>query len=278
METRDLERVRFITQHFNDLQGLRYGVPLGLFILAWAAPPLLRAVLSAGALLLMLAAKRYYGNTFGAVEQPQIDPVAETYPVSIFSPAGPIPRLALHRQVTPLARIFFITVTLALVVFIYVQVLPPNFVVRGGPGRHPQVVPETVILYAPPLVSPWAYPNGGPIRSPSMLRAVFTQTLYLFFGCFFLSVWLWRGGRPSQGHDLTLAVLLLGLAAAGTTLGFLARQDGGIDPLIDRLLPALVYPGVALFLCGGAMVLAGLLDHWQLARALGRPAASQVED
>ena len=64
METRDLERIRFITQHFNDLQGLRYGVPLGLFILAWAAPPLLRAVLSVGALLLMLGAKRYYGNRF----------------------------------------------------------------------------------------------------------------------------------------------------------------------------------------------------------------------
>jgi hypothetical protein len=30
MVIRELERIRFITQHFNDLQGLRVGVPLGL--------------------------------------------------------------------------------------------------------------------------------------------------------------------------------------------------------------------------------------------------------
>jgi hypothetical protein len=42
-----------------------------------------------------------------------------------------------------------------------------------------------------------------------------------------------------------------------------------MSPIINFLSPALVYPGVALLLCGSAMSLAGLLDHWQLARALG---------
>ena len=42
MKTPDLDRIRFITRHFNDLQGLRYWVPLGLVILGLGgtnAPP-----------------------------------------------------------------------------------------------------------------------------------------------------------------------------------------------------------------------------------------------
>jgi hypothetical protein len=285
METRELERIRFTTRHFNDLQGLRYGVPLGgitlgwgLSLLGWGGPMALRAVGLAGALALMLGARRCYRNAFGTVEQPRIQPTTEVYPVSIFSPAGPIPRLALQEQVTPVVRTFSATALLALTVFVYFQALPPNFVVRGEEalGQHPQIVPQTAPEYAPPFMSPWAYPNGGPIRPSSMLRAVSAQTLYCLLGCFFLSLWLWRGHHPSQNHHLALAALLLSLAALGTSLGYLAREDAVIAPFLDRILPALVYPGMALLVCGSALVLAGLLDHWQIVRTLGR-AASRPE-
>jgi hypothetical protein len=109
------------------------------------------------------------------------------------------------------------------------------------------------------------------VNPPSALQALFAQSMYLLFGSYGLSLWLWRKRRPSQGHQLALAVLLLGLSALGSSLGFLARPDGGIAPVIDRLLPALVYPGVALLICGSSLVLTGLLDHWQLVQALGRP-------
>lgn len=110
-----------------------------------------------------------------------------------------------------------------------------------------------------------------------MLRAVFAQATYLLFGSFFLSVWLWRERRGSQSYQLVLAILLLGFAVLGTYLGFLARTDGLLPPLIDRLLPALVYPDVALLVCGSAMVLAGLLDHLHLIQAL-RPAVPRMEN
>ena len=93
MESRELERIRFTTRHFNDLQGLRYGVPLGLItlggglsLLGWEVHGL-RAVGLAAALG-DVGAKRYYRSAFGAVEQPALQSAAEVYPVSIFSPAG----------------------------------------------------------------------------------------------------------------------------------------------------------------------------------------------
>jgi uncharacterized membrane protein len=275
METPDLERIRFITRHFNDLQGLRYGVPLGLILLSWGGPPLLRAAGLAGAVLMALGARRYYRSTFGAVERQPADPELELYPVSVFSPAGPIPRLAMPPRVTPVARRFFLISLLAVIVFAYVQALPPgNFVVQGD--EHPRLLPQTEPVYAPPFVSPWAYPHGREMMPPSMFRAVLAQTVYLLAGCLFLTLWLWRGRHTSQSPHLALAVLLLGLAALGTTLGFHVNKEGTIDPLLDRLLPALVYPGMAALLCGGVLILAGLFDHWQLARTLG-PSA-RVED
>jgi hypothetical protein len=272
MKTQDLDRIRFITRHFNDLQGLRYWVPLGLVTLGLGGPALLRVVSILGAGLLMLGAKRYYRATFGRVERRPVEPAAELYPVSVYSPAGPIPRLAGFRLVTPVARHFLVTMTAAVVVFTYFQAIPPNILVQGNEslGQHPQVYRELFPTYGPPIIVPPAYPHGGSVRPPSMLRAVFAQTLYLLCGSLFLGAWLWRERRRSQGHHLALAVLLLGLAALGTSLGFLARADGAIPGTLDLLLPALVYPGIAVLLCGSSMVAAGLLDHLQLVRALGR--------
>jgi hypothetical protein len=265
MEPPDLERIRFTTQHFNDLQGLRLAVPLGLITLGCAGPAALRFVLFPAALLLMAGAKRYYRNAFGAVEQMPDDLAA----LSIYSPAGPVPRLAVARPAMPFARPFLMTVTLALTVFTYFQALPPNLVVAGSLGQHPRIFREPSPLYGPPWIH--GYPHGNEMRPPSMLKAVFAQTTYVFYGSFFLAVWFWRRCRGSQAYQLALAVLLLGLSGLGTSLAYLVRLDGGIPPRIDLVLPALVYPGAALLVCGSALVLAGLLDHWQLVRALGRP-------
>jgi hypothetical protein len=273
MKVRDLERIRFTTEHFHDLQGLRFGVPLGLIILSLGSPALLRILLLLGALLLLLGAKRHY-RAFGEVERPA-HPDMDLYPVSIFNLAGPISRLHGHRQVAPVARYLLVTAALVVLPFSYFQALPPNIVVQGDAslGQHPQVIPEPAPYFGPPWIK--EYPNGGIMRPPSMLRAVFTQTLYVLSGALFLGFWLWRGRRLSQSHHLALAVPLLGLATLGTSLGYVARKDGEIPRILDSFLPALVYPGMALLLCGAAMVLAGLLDHWQLVRVLGWPEAEE---
>jgi hypothetical protein len=276
METRDLERIRFITRHFNDLQGLRYGVPLGLILLSWEGPPLLRAAGFVGALALALGARRYYRRSFGAVEQQSAEPEMELYPASIYSPAGPIPRLAMPPRVSPIARRFLITSLLAMTVFAYLQALPPGMFEVQGDASHPRILPAAEPVYAPPWLSRWAYYHGGEIMPPSMFRAVAAQTVYLLAGCFFLTLWLWRRRDLSQSPHLVLALLLLGLAALGATLGLHVNAEGSTGPLLGRLLPLLVYPRMAALLCGGALILASLFDHWQLARTLGLSA--RMED
>jgi hypothetical protein len=220
-----------------------------------------------------MGARRHY-RVFGEVERP-VDPDMDLYPVSVFNLAGPISRLEGHRQVTPTARFLLVTAVLVMLPFTYFQALPPNIVVQGDAslGQHPRVIPEPAPYFGPPWIKD--FPNGGPMMPPSMLKAAFAQTLYVLSGSLFLGYWLWRGRRLSQSHHLALAVPLLGLAALGTSLGYLARKDGEIPQILDLFLPALVYPGVALPLCGAAMILAGLLDHWQLVRVLGWPEAEE---
>jgi hypothetical protein len=123
MKTRDLDRIRFVTRHFYDLQGLRYWVPLGLVTLSvggttyFANGPwkLLRAGLLLGAFLLALGARRYYQRNFGEVEQQPVQPVAALSPISIYSPAGPFSPLAGLQQISPAARHFLITLGSALI-------------------------------------------------------------------------------------------------------------------------------------------------------------------
>ncbi|HEV7509599.1 MAG TPA: hypothetical protein VGS07_32295 [Thermoanaerobaculia bacterium] len=275
MKTPDLERIRFTAQHFNDLQGLRYGVPLGLITLGWGGATLLRVAAVLGAFLLTFGARRYYRTTFGEVEmQPAGDPAE----LSVFNLAGPVPRIAGFRQVTPVVRHLLITAGTAVFLFACFQSIPPNIVVLGteSQSQHPQVLrePASWTSYGPSFLT--ALPHGGTVRPPSMLRAVVAQTMYVLYGSFFLGFWLWRGRRRSE-HYLAFAVLLLGLSALGTALGYVAQPDGEIARIFDLFLPALVYPGVAVLLCGSAMVLAGLFDHWQFVAALG-PTGPQEED
>jgi hypothetical protein len=275
MLTRELERIRFVTQHFNDLQGLRLAVPLGLITLSWGGPLLLRTVLLLGAVLLLFGGKRYYRRTFGEVEQQPADPASELCPASIFNPAGPFSRLEGFPQVTPFARYLLIVVTLALVVFSFFQAIPPNFLVEGdaSPGQPLRILLEPAPSIGPPLIKML---DGAAVRAPSMQKAVLAQAMYVLYGSLFLGVWLWRGRRESQSYHLVLGLLLLALSALGTSLGYLARPGGGGMPrIIDLSLPALVGPGMAVLLCGSLMVVAGLLDHWQLVRALGWNAARE---
>jgi hypothetical protein len=186
---------------------------------------------------------------------------------------------------------FLATATLTMILFSIFQAIPPNFVVEGREslGQHPRITtqlpgvgerpwiigsqPQPSGIFQPPWV-PWVYSNVS-TRPPSTLWAVFGQMMYALYGSVFFGVWLWRERRWSQSHHLAFAVLLLGLAALGTSLGFFLDENGQIAPILDLFLPALVYPGVALLLCGVSMILAGLLDHRQLVQALGGPAAGE---
>ncbi|HSS79043.1 MAG TPA: hypothetical protein VLV54_20145 [Thermoanaerobaculia bacterium] len=287
METGDMDRVHFITQHFKDLQGLRYGAPLGLITLGLGGSILLRVAFFLAAVVLVFGARRFY-QRFGEVESRPVDYAAE---ISVFSPAGATPQLEGFRQVRPIMRHLFITLTLVMILFSIFQAFPRTFQVEGqpSPGQRPRISfqkglerpwivgsqPQPSGMFQPPWVA-WVYAKV-PARPPSMLRAVFAQMMYALYGSLFLGLWLWRGHRLSQSHHLVCATLLLGLSGLGTSLGYVARPDGEIARILDFLLPALVYPGVALLLCGSAMVLTSLFDHWQLVSAFG-PMAPTEED
>src|SRR6476661_1093435 len=94
MESQELDRIRFVTRHFNDLQGLRYMVPLGLMTLSVGGtthfsswPMVLRGAFILAALVLMLRAKAYYRRTLGEVEPAPA--YAEELESFSFSPVGP---------------------------------------------------------------------------------------------------------------------------------------------------------------------------------------------
>lgn len=281
MEPQDLDRVRFVTRHFNDLQGLRWAVPLGAVALSLGGavhfagwPPYVVLLTALGALLLRLAARLYYTHSFGTVEaQPAYMP-GELHTLSVYSPAGPTQRLVGFQQMRPVTRHFLATIGLVVTLIYLFEYLPPNLVVTGSEalGRHPQIQSVTVDIYDPPIE--WMAALGGLFKSPGTFRAVYAQVIYAFFAAIFLGVWLWRERRPSQRYHLALGVALLALALLGASLGFFAR--GGPPPLVDFLLPALVYPGIALLLCGVAVTLAGVADHLQLARGLGQPAEEEL--
>jgi hypothetical protein len=271
MTARDLDRIRFVTRHFNDLQGLRYWVPIGLLTLSvggttyFANRPflILRAGFFMVALLLFFGARWYYRRTFGEVERQPILPVAEVSAVSVFSPAGPIQGLGGSR-VPLVARRFLGTMGAAFALFLILQAISPSFRVDAD---------ESLVQ------APWATLDSGMIifqsadgellpMSPSTVKAFSGQTLYALFGSFFLGMWLWRERRPSQSYHLAFGILLLGLSVLGASLGFLYRANGDIARFLGRFEPAVVHLWLALLLCGSLMIVAGLLDHWQLTRTL----------
>ncbi|HEX3526753.1 MAG TPA: hypothetical protein VH988_06780 [Thermoanaerobaculia bacterium] len=237
METQDLDRIRFVTRHFHDLQGLRSLVPIGLIALtaggvAGAASPallLLAAVPFLAAVLLLAGAGRYYRSAFGEVEVPRVRAAAEPYALSVFNPAGSTPWLDSSPQAISSGRRLPTILMMAPAAFAVFQLL----------FWPPWIKLNSVVIYdgADSFVP----------MSPSAFGTLSAPLLYALCGSLFLGLWLLRQRRLSQSYHLALGALLLGLVPLP-----------GASPL-----------WVALLLCGSALVLAGLLDHRQLVRALG---------
>jgi hypothetical protein len=232
MEIQDLERIRFVTRHFHELQGLRRLMPVGLLLLSVAGLSsftsgplmLLRVASFAGACLLLLGAGRYYRNTFGEVESPEAEPVAELSSL-LLTAGGPAQR---PQPVIPIVPRVLLVAGLTCAVFILFQ-----------------------LLFWPP----WVTIGSEVVRwsgDPAMTRVMLIQMLYGLCGLFFLGTWWLREKLPSQGYYVGIGLLLSGLSS-----------------LSPWFAPAAIHLGIALLLCGSAMVLAGLLDHWQLVRVLG---------
>lgn len=229
MDARELSRIRFITCHFDDLQGLRSWVPLGILALGWAGPPLVRAVSCAGALLLLFAARRYYRRSFGEVEPAQISPAApELTPFSIFSPAGTAMR---SQPVTPGRQRLLIVLGLIPLVPLGFQFLFSQPWITLGSG----------VVFEPTPGLPWWSPT---------FRGFAAQLPCFVTGTLFAALWLHRNCRLSQSYLPALGILLLGL------------------PFVAAV-PAARSFDTALLVSGSALVLAGLLDHGQLVQALG---------
>ena len=238
MEIRDLDRIRFVTRNFANLQGLRYLVPLGLMVLScvgfssWPLAPL-RSVLFLGAFVLMIGAGRFYRRTFGEVEpSPQPLVVSELSYSSIYNHIGPALRLP---PTIPIVLRALLLGVLALAVFVLFQ-----------------------FLFWPP----WVVSDSGLVwtGSSATARAFFTQSIYFLGGALFLGLGWLRGGSLSRSYPFALGTLLSGLSV-----------------LAPWYVSAAAHRWVALLLCGSSMVLAGLLDHWQLVRVLGRPAGEEEQ-
>jgi hypothetical protein len=232
-EIRDLERIRFVTRHFGELQGFRRLVPVGLLMLSGAGLTsftswpvvLLRVALFAGACLLLLGAGRYYRSTFGETEGLLAEPIADVSSL-LLTADGPAQQRS--RPVIPAVPRFLLIGGVACAVFIVFQLL----------FWPPWVTIDSEVVY-------WS-------GDPTMTRTMLIQMLYGLCGLFFLGTSWLRGQHLSQAHLLWLAFLLSGLATLGPWIA-----------------PAAVSFEVALLVCGSSLVLAGLLDHWQLVRVLG---------
>lgn len=256
MKTVDLDRVQFVTHYFNELQGLRLMVPSGLLFLSLAVlagfktlPAQLLPVAVLVSMVLMRSRLRsYYRTRFGEVESPErfLDPVQS------LSPAGSTGAVAIPR-----GR-FWTFAGLAFFPFAVLWFLSP-LVAIDTPTDWSRLASQTLLFSGAPSLK----------LDPTGLLLV----MYFFSGSLLLGTWLRRGRRLSQGYNLGLGLLLLGLATVGASLGYVLQAlfDRGIPRIAQAFVPALVSPSIALALCGGAFVLAGLLDHWQLVRALGSP-------
>ena len=164
-----------------------------------------------------------------------------------------VPRVRLldskgFQQVTPIERHFLMTMALVMSLFAIFELIPPNILIVGGEsaGQHPQIQSQISPPYDSYLT--WVTAFGSFFKSPRAFEAICGQMTYALFSAIFLGVWLWRERRSSQGHHLILAILLMGLAVLGASLGFLTR-DIARAPILDFFLPALVYPA---WLCSSA--------------------------
>ncbi len=249
---KDLDRIRFVTRHFHELRGLLQ-VPTGIFLMAGGAVFLVHSRLLGWLLMfIMISAplgvfflsSRYYERTFGHVERLPRNLPLQPDPLSIYSSAGTTLRLA--RQ--PVSHEWLrggLVAALVLVLFSALRAINPAVTVRWGNITEPRWIPFLV------------------------------QAMYFLFGMAFLITWLQRERRLSQAYYLVFAVLMLALAALGSTEGLvfpilLNQGTGRAATMI--LLPVLHNISVPQVLYGAAIILVGLLDHFQLVR---RPTLAQ---
>jgi hypothetical protein len=277
MSAQRLHQIRFVTTHFNELQGLRYLVPLGLITLSIGGTTyfengpirLLRAALLLGGLFLMARSGRYYRRTFGEVKRQLALQGLDS--LSIYSPAGPAPRFASARGSHPASRRLPAALGLCFVLLLTVRAVSPAVTVSTDESlvQAPWLALDSAVAYT-------GYTEPLPVEWSWLTLRV--QMMYLFYGSVFLALWLWRGRRLSQSYHLVLGVLLLGLSAAGAFMGFPLSGAWGprMAGIAAGFLPALAQFWVAVVVCGAAMILAGLMDHWQIVRVLGNPAMEEA--
>src|SRR4051794_36979486 len=113
MTTRDVGHIRFVTRHFNELQGLRFLVPWGLWMLSqalmdlfggWPLLTILVVIPMFGILVWMLRADAYYRRTFGEVEQRPAGLGVGGSSLPAYGPAGQAPVAAGRRPLDPRLR------------------------------------------------------------------------------------------------------------------------------------------------------------------------------
>lgn len=257
MTSPDLDRIRFVTRHFNELKGGLNLMALGLVFLStgagyngWGHSAVvfyLRTALIFGSLALTLYSKTYYKKRFGEVlERREELPHQEA--LTIYG-SGAM-RRPVYADTGPGLLMFghmLLIGALGIIVYVGLRMVSPTVNVS--------------------------------MRSISEMPQFFTttqQVMEIFLGALFLSTWIWRGRRLSQGYYLALALLILGIPALGATQGFIlpALWDHGLIRMARFVLPAADDMNMGQLLCGASCLLAGLLDHRQLVRTL-KPAVEE---
>jgi hypothetical protein len=275
MTTQDVDRIRFVTRHFNELQGLRTTVPLGLFLLAFGlghslpVAPLLFVAAIAILLISVLMRKRlgaYYQRTFGEVERLPAAAGVQLSPLSASAmsttPMGLDWRSA--KTVLPL----LIPVGLAAVLLLGLWMASPvKILAQPGAGWNPWFPHTPLTLKTSSSLAGASGPGTGPM---------FCEAAYVVCGGIFVGIWLVRERRRSQSYYLAFAALLLGLATLGAGLGIVlpALSTGGAARVAEYFLPFLAHYSLAELLCGTVLVIVGLLDHLQIVRVL-KPAVEE---
>src|SRR5436305_5180436 len=144
MTTRDLDRIRFVTQHFTELQGLRM-VPFGMIIVcaglmnffpSWPRGILLLTLpLFVGSIVMIFWMLSYY-RSFGEVKPRPAVLDTELAALSIYGSADPAP-LAVERR--PMNALWLMPLALlgVALVFLLRAVLPATPILTDGSGVGP---------------------------------------------------------------------------------------------------------------------------------------------
>jgi hypothetical protein len=235
MASRDLDRIGFVTRHFHSLQGLKHLVPLGLITLSAAA-------CFTKTPLLLLGAAPLLGAVLLILR-------ARSYYANTFGQAEP------QQASRPAAATSGVSIYNSAGPAPWLESSPSPISTMQRTLLLIGLAPTLYLLFQNLIAPPWVtFPSGTTLPRPvewPAFGALPALLLYALYGSLLISIWLLQERRPSQSYHLGLGAVLLGFLAFGSAP-----------------------PWAAPFLCGSAMILAGLLDHCQLVRAL-RPASQE---